>query len=94
MTTIKKISSNHQFVRVFRKNSKTNEQWSEVINLNSIKAIKECRVGKEVYGNKPGKRYGYEVILDGGQWGSFWINDEEFEIICEMLGVGLEKENK
>lgn len=94
MSTIKKISPNHQFIRVFRINSRTQEQWTEVINLNSIKAIKECRVGKETYGNALGNRHGYEVILDGGNWGTFWINDAEFETICEMLGVGLEKENK
>ena len=94
MTTIKKISPNHQFIRVFRSNPRTNEKWTEVINLKSIKAIKEYRVGKETYGTAPGKRWGYEVILDGGKWGSFWINDAEFETICEMLGIGLEKENK
>ena len=90
--SIKKISSNHQFIRVFRMNSRTNETWTEVINLNSIKAIKEYRVGKETYGTAQGKRREYEVMLDGGQWGSFWINDEEFETICELLGVGIEKD--
>ncbi len=94
MATIKKISPNHQFIRVFRTNSRTHEEWTEVINLNSIKAIKEYRVGKEAYGTAPGRRRGYEVMLDGGHWGTFWINDAEFEIICELLGIGFEKENK
>jgi len=81
-----KVSPDKKFIKVDRRFSDTGETWSEIIRLDAIKCIKEHRVGNQTYGNKPGRRRGYNVIFDGGQWGSFWINDAEFKTICELLG--------
>jgi len=81
-----KISKDKKLVMVFRNDRDTGESWNEVIRLDAIKCIKEHRIGRQTYGTNPGRRRGYDVILDGGQWGSFWINDAEFKTICELLG--------
>ena len=81
-----KISDDKKLVMVSRSHGDTGETWTEVIRLDAIKAIVEHRTGRQTYGTNPGRRRGYDVMLDGGQWGSFWINDTEYKEICTLLG--------
>lgn len=83
-----KFSKDKQFMQVDRYRpdafrSKLDEYWTEIINIKAIKAIVEHFV------KKTNKRNGYDVILVGGDKGSFWINDDEYKIICEALGFEL-----
>lgn len=72
---------------VNRHNSYTGEKWTEVLNLKEIVSIQECRCGKSVYQDNPGKRRGYLVYLKGGNnTDGFWINEEEYAEIITALG--------
>ena len=81
-----KFNKDKQFMQVDRYSgqdiyySKPDEYWTEIINIKAIKAIVEHFV------IKTNRRNGYDVIFDGGDKGSFWINDDEYKIICEALG--------
>lgn len=76
-----------QFVKLQRMNSKTDEKWEEIINLADIAAIIEHRIGKQTYGDDPGRRRGYDVFTTGGLPGHvIWISDKEFNEIQMALG--------
>ena len=89
-----KVSKDGKFIQVRRMNADSRETWNEVIRLDSIKAIHEHRTGKQTYGGNPGRRRGYDIFLDGGQWGSFWINDSEYAEILKLLGFDNEEKIK
>lgn len=84
-----KISKDNKYVMIsrWRENRfKKREDYTEVICIDAIRLIKSHRVGEKVYSNDPGVRHGYDVMIDGGQWGCIWINDAEYKEICKLLG--------
>ena len=78
------ISKDKKFARV-RRYDDNNSYWWEVINIASISAISEHRIGKQTYSNVSGKRVGYDVYVAGGEY-PIWIIDQEFLVLAELLG--------